>query len=948
MAEKQTGPEQEGFYDILQNGAGDLLISIRARAGEPDHPQIVYDGGKHGLLYRQHGFSITLDFIHPDARAPLAKAESVLIVEFEGGEIISSRAFYNCKNLPESIIFTSARTIGNEAFSQTNITFVELTNSIVSLGVSESGDSNTAFMNNVNLLGARVYSEIALKAVINNTGIVKGLVDNNSYIYTNMEFYNEIERLCTGSSAKDYLEYNIIVEDRFELFDTNNNPRGVYTNLQEAINNAENNYTILIKGNYVLTTTIEINKPVNIVAGVSSNSSSTLVTLSRHESLTDYAFIISSNGVVIGREFNLRGYNTLPLHLVGNGVESLSLIYVDRGELTLGNQLEVYNNHSNLGAVVRLSPNGGEVNVEGGKYYDNVVSGSGVETANGGVFYLDDESKLNITGGEFYNNSAVRGGVIYSQAQSIINIDAGANLEVKMYNNSATNGGVLYIASTILDEEYANYIGNASIYSNLLTNISSNGGGVYIANGMLSIGNEAHIYSNYAVNGGGVYVGNGILVIYDGIVGGSATGNRAVNGGGVYIADNGVIRLSSSDAEVSYNSATNGANIYFASTYNVPGKVSVLASGSIIGGNKTSVTSNAPSNISSLKGGGIFIKSGNLEIKDEVIITSNIAGFGGGIYIEEGVLTLRNNRNTSNSYGIVSNSALNGGGIYVKNGRVDVIASAVLTNSATQNGGGIYLEDGEVKIYDNSRNSSVISGNTSTLNGGGIYVKGGELNVYVVSGNISQISSNSAYDGAGIYLGGGEANLRGIEITNNTARNNGGGIYTYNINQNNSYSYELYDNVNISNNTALNGGGLYVNSILDIIEATITGNTVGLQGTDTQNGFGGAVYVGGSAVLTLEKANISDNLSTHTASGNISTTSSIEGITYNNFAGIYLSSSVSRTLRISNNSTIRNIIYLVQDATIYITDRATNDMKDENDYSIPAVLRYSRGDDDKS
>ena len=33
MAERQTGPEQEGFYDILQNGAGDLLISIRARAG---------------------------------------------------------------------------------------------------------------------------------------------------------------------------------------------------------------------------------------------------------------------------------------------------------------------------------------------------------------------------------------------------------------------------------------------------------------------------------------------------------------------------------------------------------------------------------------------------------------------------------------------------------------------------------------------------------------------------------------------------------------------------------------------------------------------------------------------------------------------------------------------------------------------------------------------------
>lgn len=88
MVVRQTGPEQEGFYDILQNGAGDLLISIRARAGEPNNPRIVYDGGKHALLYRKQGFSITLDFIHPDARAPLARAESVLIVEFEGDEVM--------------------------------------------------------------------------------------------------------------------------------------------------------------------------------------------------------------------------------------------------------------------------------------------------------------------------------------------------------------------------------------------------------------------------------------------------------------------------------------------------------------------------------------------------------------------------------------------------------------------------------------------------------------------------------------------------------------------------------------------------------------------------------------------------------------------------------------------------------------------------------------------
>lgn len=82
------GSEQEGYYDILQNAAGDLLIAIRARAGEPANPRIVYDGQKHALLYRQQGFSITLDFIHPEVRGALARAEKVLVVEFENNEVM--------------------------------------------------------------------------------------------------------------------------------------------------------------------------------------------------------------------------------------------------------------------------------------------------------------------------------------------------------------------------------------------------------------------------------------------------------------------------------------------------------------------------------------------------------------------------------------------------------------------------------------------------------------------------------------------------------------------------------------------------------------------------------------------------------------------------------------------------------------------------------------------
>ena len=42
---KDINSEQEGRYDILQNGAGEILIIIKYREGGPENPRLVYDGG---------------------------------------------------------------------------------------------------------------------------------------------------------------------------------------------------------------------------------------------------------------------------------------------------------------------------------------------------------------------------------------------------------------------------------------------------------------------------------------------------------------------------------------------------------------------------------------------------------------------------------------------------------------------------------------------------------------------------------------------------------------------------------------------------------------------------------------------------------------------------------------------------------------------------------------
>jgi hypothetical protein len=84
----------EEFYDILQNSAGDLLICIRTRDGEPVQPEILYSGGANALYRRRPDQFILLDEVHPDVREALHKAQEILIAEFnppgESGAAVSS------------------------------------------------------------------------------------------------------------------------------------------------------------------------------------------------------------------------------------------------------------------------------------------------------------------------------------------------------------------------------------------------------------------------------------------------------------------------------------------------------------------------------------------------------------------------------------------------------------------------------------------------------------------------------------------------------------------------------------------------------------------------------------------------------------------------------------------------------------------------------------------
>ena len=71
MVKKANVSQSEGQYDILQNAAGEILIIIQYRAGGPENPRLVYDGGDQALLYRSRESAVMLEAINQEARQPL-------------------------------------------------------------------------------------------------------------------------------------------------------------------------------------------------------------------------------------------------------------------------------------------------------------------------------------------------------------------------------------------------------------------------------------------------------------------------------------------------------------------------------------------------------------------------------------------------------------------------------------------------------------------------------------------------------------------------------------------------------------------------------------------------------------------------------------------------------------------------------------------------------------
>ena len=234
---------------------------------------------------------------------------------------------------------------------------------------------------------------------------------------------------------------------------------------------------------------------------------------------------------------------------------------------------------------------------------------------------------------------------------------------------------------------------------------------------------------------------------------------------------------------------------------------------------KCTITDNKTTSASTnTGGGGVYVESGTVEIKDATKIYHNYTdGSGGGIYVNNGTVTLKN-------------ATIGGEQFY------DGIDPGKTKGNEAKSGGGVYIEGSGTSFTMNG--GSIQYNKTIDGDGGGVYIKGDGTSFTMNGGKITQCkadvtpSSSSKGRGGGIYIYGDigyssiNITIKGTaEISHNESAwqgtASGGGIYG-GINS----IITVSEDVTIKNNKAKAfGGGVYIEDTFKFTGGTITENT---------------------------------------------------------------------------------------------------------------------------
>lgn len=556
------------------------------------------------------------------------------------------------------------------------------------------------------------------------------------------------------------------------------------------------------------------------------------------------------------------------LNLLGDLVHNTATLdgggaYVMGGAATVTNASVTDNTASQDGGGVYVST-GGTLTVEGGSVSTNTA------TRNGGGFYVNPGSGTtyikNVSGNTLINaNEAVLGAGAYVASGSLdVNGSTSGHTLILRNNHASASGGATYVAG-----------GSVSVTSATIGEIgksntaTTSGGGIYAA-GSVTLNDGALVQCNTSASGGGVYVDNGSFTMNSGsTLGGSDVtyANTATNGGGAYVTGSSASVSLLSGSVVRYNTASaSGGGVYAAQgSVGIAGTVdhnsaTTSGGGLYAAGNVTLNSGALVQNNTSVDGGGVYVNNGSFTMNtgstlggSDVSYANTASQSGGGVYVNgsSGLFTMNGGTIQYNQA-----TALDGGGFYIHTGgKANIYGGSLLNNTAGRFGGGGFVDpdsgakDPTVTTINSNEGNTLISGN-SAPNGGGIYVASGSLAIAGSSGSYTtQITGNSAtQDGGGAYTAGGAVTVEhaviGASGTPNIAGRNGGGIYA-------SGAVTLNDGALVQSNTAVSGGGVYVNNgTFDMTSGSYLGGAASTDGNIASQ-YGGGAYIAGTSSVTL-------------------------------------------------------------------------------------------------
>ena len=428
---------------------------------------------------------------------------------------------------------------------------------------------------------------------------------------------------------------------------------------------------------------------------------------------------------------------------------------------------------------------------------DTISGGGGIYVNSGDVLINHKEQSTGTPSQINYNTAKGNGGGIYDWAGKVVafgSFDGDSTYRVQISHNTATTGmgGGIYCKGDTTSSAYDIRMRRVRLEGNTSGN---HGGGIYLEGGKVSIINGWLLSNTANGGGGGIYTNKGDIDIN--ITGeerqpSRINGNKAkLNGGG----------LNTHSGFITVRGKSKNDRIQIIG--NVAGD-----GGMGSGGGTFCMGSSAEAEYITMTHVDLF----NNEAKGNGSPVNNVTmGSGGGIYLQQGVITVTD-------VAIQGNKAqYNGGGINNHSGNIDVNGCLIggaegKGNQAGNSGGGIYTNQGDIDIEDYvetagniQRIESKITHNTAAVNGGGADTRMGTIwvNKKEMDDQI-EIAFNTAKKGGGLYANSGTIITYNALIHDNTANENGGGL------NNHAGDIILHGGI-LTNNSALegHGGGAY-------------------------------------------------------------------------------------------------------------------------------------------